>query len=95
MYLKRTDRPILVKDHSGRSIARNDLPPPETKRWVARRKAMVVAAVDGGMLTLQEACELYDLSEEELGQWRDALSKHGLNALRVTAMQRYRKGADT
>lgn len=90
MYLKRSDRPIFVKDHLGQSIARTDLPPPDTKRWVARRKAIVVAAVDGGMLTLEEACELYELSEEELEQWRSALGKHGLNALRVTSMQRYR-----
>ena len=90
MYLKRSDRPIFVKDHSGQTLSRGDLPDPDTKRWVARRKAAVVAAVDGGMLTLEEACDLYGLSEEELGQWRSALSRHGLNALRVTAMQRYR-----
>ncbi|WP_185803242.1 DUF1153 domain-containing protein [Pontivivens nitratireducens] len=91
MYLKRTDRPIFVKDHLGRSIARTDLPPPDVKRWVARRKAVVVAAVDGGMLTHEEAYEMYDLTEEELDQWREALGKHGLNALRVTSIQRYRK----
>ena len=90
MYLKRSDRPIFVKDHLGHSIARTDLPPADTKRWVARRKAVVVAAVDGGMMTQEEACDLYELSEEELGQWRDALGKHGLNALRVTSIQRYR-----
>jgi Protein of unknown function (DUF1153) len=28
-----------------------DLPAPETKRWVIRRKAVVVAAVRGGLLT--------------------------------------------
>ncbi|WP_316016099.1 DUF1153 domain-containing protein [Roseobacter sp. HKCCA0434] len=90
MYLKRSDRPIFVKDHAGRTIARTDLPPPDTRRWVARRKAIVVAAVDGGMITEEEACDLYALSGEELAQWRDALTRHGLNALRVTSLQRYR-----
>ena len=32
------------------------LPPPGTKRWVIRRKAEVVAAVRGGLLSLEEAC---------------------------------------
>lgn len=91
MFVKRSDRPIFVKDHLGHSLSRADLPPPDTVRWVARRKAAVVAAVEGGMLTQEEACDLYGLSEEELDEWRSALGKHGLNALRVTSMQRYRQ----
>lgn len=73
-----------------RVISRRDLPPPGTTRWVARRKAAVVAAVEQRVLTLEEACKLYDLSVEEFSSWRDALEKHGLNALRSTALKRYR-----
>ena len=91
MFVKRSDRPIFVRDHLGHSLSRADLPAPDTVRWVARRKAAVVAAVDGGMLTQEEAFDLYGLSEEELGEWRRALGTHGLSALRVTAMQRYRQ----
>jgi Protein of unknown function (DUF1153) len=36
-----------------------DLPAPETKRWVIRRKSVVVAALRGGLLTLEEACTRY------------------------------------
>lgn len=90
MYLKRSDRPIFVRDHEGRTISRADLPPADTKRWVAGRKAIVAAAVRGGMLTEDEACEMYDLSEEELAGWMDSLARHGTNGLRVTTMQRYR-----
>ena len=33
----------------------DDLPPPNTKRWVVRRKAAVLAAVRDGRITMQEA----------------------------------------
>jgi len=37
-----------------------ELPPPNTKRWVVRRKAAVVAAVRAGVITLEEACRRYE-----------------------------------
>ena len=40
----------------GRPMTLVDLPSPRTKRWVSRRKAQVVAAVEGGLITLEEAC---------------------------------------
>jgi hypothetical protein len=58
------------------------LPPPETKRWVPRRKAEVVAAVEEGILTLDEACKMYALSSEEFLGWKKALERHGLAGLR-------------
>jgi Protein of unknown function (DUF1153) len=48
-----------------------DLPSAETRRWSIRRKAAVVAAVRGGLLTLEEACTRYALSTEEFLSWRD------------------------
>src|SRR6516162_9086559 len=36
-----------------------ELPPPSTLRWVARRKAAVVAAVSSGIITVEEACRRY------------------------------------
>ncbi|MGF1477401.1 MAG: DUF1153 domain-containing protein [Geminicoccaceae bacterium] len=67
-----------------------DLPPPDTKRWVARRKAIVVTAVRIGLLTLDEACERYSLSAEEYLAWERAIDKHGVPGLRVTRIQKYR-----
>ena len=32
----------------------DDLPPPNTRRWVVRRKAAVVSAVRSGRITLEE-----------------------------------------
>ena len=94
MYLKKADGPIFVTDHQGGRISRADLPPPDTTRWVARRKATVANAVRGGLLSIGEACELYDLSEEELAGWISQLERHGARALRATAVQCYRDVSD-
>jgi hypothetical protein len=69
-----------------------DLPPPETRRWVARRKAQVVTAVKAGVLSLEEACRRYTLSAEEFAAWEQAIDRHGLRALRVTRLQEFRQG---
>ncbi len=65
-----------------------NLPPPNTKRWVARRKAAVLTAVKNGEITAEEACRRYGLSEEELHAWQRAFDTHGLPGLRAT---RHRK----
>ena len=69
----------------------DDLPPPNTKRWVVRRKAAVVAAVRSGRITMEEALRRYQLSEEEFLSWQRALEAHGLAGLRATRVQRYRE----
>jgi transposase-like protein len=67
-----------------------NLPPPDTKRWVVRRKAAVVAAVQAGKITLEEACRRYQLTEEEFRTWQRAYEAHGLPGLRATRLQQYR-----
>src|ERR1700746_1280973 len=67
-----------------------DLPSPDTKRWVVRRKAVVVAAVRNGSISLQEACRRYQLSVEEFLAWQRAIDGHGVPGLRVTRLQVYR-----
>jgi hypothetical protein len=37
-------------------------PPPDTKRWTARRKASVVEAVHSDIITIEEVCRCYTLS---------------------------------
>lgn len=66
------------------------LPPQNTKRWVIRRKAAVVAAVHSGGITVEEACRWYQLSEEEFRSWERAFEIHGLAGLRTTRIQQYR-----
>jgi transposase-like protein len=67
-----------------------ELPPPNTRRWVARRKAAVVAAVCSGMITLEEACARYQMSEEEFFAWQRAFETYGLLGLRAGCIQQYR-----
>ena len=67
-----------------------DLPSPDTKRWVVRRKAVVVHAVRSGSITLQEACRRYRLSVEEFLAWQRAIERYGIPGLRVTRLQIYR-----
>jgi len=67
-----------------------ELPPANTKRWVVRRKAAVVAAVQAGKITLEEACRRYQLTEEEFRAWQRAYDAHGLPGLRATRLQQYR-----
>lgn len=84
------NRPLSIIGPTGERIGIADLPPPATKRWVIRRKAEVVAAVEGGLLSLTDACARYSLSEEELDSWRKLVSAHGLAGLRTTRVQQYR-----
>jgi hypothetical protein len=74
----------------GRTLTLDDLPKRDTTRWVTRRKAEVVAAVQGGLLSLDEACERYSLSLEEFLSWQHAIARHGLDGLRATHVQDYR-----
>ena len=67
-----------------------ELPSPDTKRWVVRRKAVVVQAVRSGLISLQEACRRYNLSVEEFLAWQQAIERHGIPGLRVTRLQIYR-----
>ncbi|MFN4089772.1 MAG: DUF1153 domain-containing protein [Alphaproteobacteria bacterium] len=78
---------------SGDPLTLSNLPPVDTKRWVIRRKAEVVAAVRGGLLSLEEACERYRLSVEEFLAWQRLIETHGLQGLRTTRVQAYRREA--
>ena len=69
----------------------DDLPPPNTGRWVARRKAAVVAAVRAGRITMAEVLRRYELTEEEFLSWQRAFESHGLPGLRTTRIQQYRR----
>jgi hypothetical protein len=80
---------VIGPDGSPLTVA--DLPPPDTKRWVIRRKAEVVAAVRGGLLSLDDACRRYTLTVEEFLSWQRSIERHGLAGLRATRVQQYRQ----
>jgi hypothetical protein len=80
---------VIGPDGSPLTVA--DLPPPNTKRWVIRRKAEVVAAVRGGLISLDDACRRYTLTVEEFLSWQRSIERHGLAGLRATRVQQYRQ----
>lgn len=80
---------VIGPDGSPLTVA--DLPPSGTRRWVIRRKAEVVAAVRGGLLSLDEACARYTLTVEEFLAWQSSINEHGLAGLRTTRIQQYRQ----
>lgn len=75
---------------TGAPLTLNDLPPPNTQRWVIRRKAEVVAAVRGGLLSLDDACDRYGLTNEEFLAWQQSIDRYGMAGLRTTRIQQYR-----
>lgn len=83
-------KPSQVIGPLGEPLTLDSLPPPGTTRWVVRRKAEVVAAVDGGLLSLEEVCERYGLSMEEFAGWKRAVERSGMPGLRVTRIQHYK-----
>src|SRR3546814_4612529 len=91
MYSDSSGRPSNIIGPAGKPLSLDDLPPPSTKRWVIRRKAEVVTAVRAGLLTLEEACQRYNLSVEEFLSWQSLIDKHGMRGLRTTRLQQYRR----
>jgi hypothetical protein len=73
-----------VMGPNGKWLSLADLPAPDTKRWVPRRKAEVVAAVRGGILSLDDACARYALTVEEFLSWQRNVERYGLQGLRAT-----------
>ena len=75
-----------------RPLTTADLPAPSTDRWVIRRKAEVLAAVHGGLVSLEDVCTRYMLTVEEFLSWQYSIDRHGLAGLRTTRIQQYRPG---
>lgn len=85
---------IMSDNLQGYSADITLLPPPTTQRWVKSRKLAVIKAIENGILSDEQACQRYSLSQEELDSWKKALNRHGPGALRTTHINRYRR-ADT
>ena len=91
MYLKKVDGPRAVTLPDGSILSRADLPPKNTRRWVVSRKIAVVRGVLYGLITKGEALKRYGLSDEEFASWVKAVADHGEEALKATAIQKYRQ----
>ena len=81
---------IPVLHPKGHPITVADLPPEGIRRWTAMRKAEVVACIRAGLISIEQACDRYLLSEDELSSWKGNLNNHGIRGLRTTRIQKYR-----
>jgi len=83
--------PRSVTGPLGEELTREKLPPAQTSRWVARRKAEVVTAIEGGLLTVAEARARYNLTFEELVCWQRDYGRGGLRGLHLASMREARR----
>jgi hypothetical protein len=90
MTLPARPKSKYVMGPDGSPLTLANLPAPNTKRWVVRRKAEVIAAVRGGLLSIEEASTRYKLTVDELLSWQSSFDQHGLAGLRTTRLQHYR-----
>lgn len=86
--MQRNVKYVIAPD--GSPLTHADLPCVKTQRWTVARKGAVVAAVNGGLISLAEACKRYTLTSEEFSGWAETYAKHGLAGLRTTRIQQYR-----
>jgi len=84
-------RPQSVIGPLGEPLTLESLPPPDLPRWVAHRKAELVAAVDGGLLTIEEVCERYSIEPDEFVAWQRGAERFGMRGLWVTKSQQLRE----
>lgn len=91
MYLKKVEGPRAITLPNGKVMSRADLPPADTIRWVASRKAAVVRGVVHGLITQDEALRRYNLSKDEFLEWVSAVTEYGEAGLKATFLQKYRQ----
>jgi hypothetical protein len=73
-----------VHDLNGNVIAINDLPPADTRRWTPNKKAVLVRAVQGELISREELLARYNMEEAEFARWERELARIGANGLKVT-----------
>jgi hypothetical protein len=85
------NKPAEKNPFSLQQLAELALPPTFQGRWITKRKAWVIAHINLGKLTVEEACQRYHLSPDELLSWQRAFDRHGLNGLQATKEQSRRR----
>jgi hypothetical protein len=90
MQNAKTESLSFVVGPLGERLTLENLPPVNTARWVPRRKAQIVSAINGGLISFEEASERCRLSLEESTEWMRWESRFGLKGLRVMKQQHYK-----
>jgi hypothetical protein len=75
----------------GRPLTIADLPSSNEQRWLPIRKARVVAAIRGGLISVEEVRRRYRLTAEEFENWQAEFDSKGIKGLRVTGTKRRQK----
>jgi hypothetical protein len=88
--MAKSQRLKTITGPNGRPLTLGDLPPVKPNRWFPAHKANVVAAVLGGLMTADQACERYKLTREEFMIWKKAFDTQGVKGMRVTHRKRSR-----
>lgn len=88
--MRRDESEPFAVGPDGERMTLADLPAPDTRRWVPRRKARIVAAVEGGLISRDAALKRYRLTPEEFDGWKAALARSGMRGLCVTKIGRRR-----
>lgn len=79
----------ITRGLDGKIITIANLPPRDA-RWTMQNKYIVVMAVEGGLITLNDCQERWDITHEEFTIWRTRLLSFGKKGLRQTRIQEYR-----
>lgn len=75
MEVKFISFPLEVSSQYSADITEEDLPPRYNRRWTSVMKAKVVAALESGLLTVEEAGRRYNLGQEELLIWQRGIMR--------------------
>lgn len=62
-----------VKGPNDEVLTLSNLPVGNPKRWLPTMKARVVAAIDGGLISMEDAWQRYRLSTREYQCWKEVL----------------------
>jgi hypothetical protein len=84
MKNKNRERMNQILGPEGEPLTIADLPPATCTRWIARRKSIIVIAVNNGLLSVGDACSRYGLSVPEFVGWQSSYAAHGLPGLKAT-----------
>lgn len=77
--------PLTTRKSDGTLLLRSDLPPVDIQqRWSPKKKALVIEAVRGGVISLEEVFARYVITREEYDGWVKKYESAGRKGLLVT-----------
>ncbi len=77
---------------TSRELTLADLPAPDTRRWYAARKMLVVRAIQIGLLSFDLASKRYSLSLEEFIGWQKIAANSGKRSVNSALRKALRDG---